>query len=69
MNISHQHGCTGTGFYRRFQPHSNISGDVLLHKPPGSAANHTVPCCLAAFKMTEGNTALTASSWGKMAYG
>ncbi|KAF6163574.1 hypothetical protein GIB67_022139 [Kingdonia uniflora] len=47
---------------------SNITGDVQLHKPPGSAVYLTEPCCLTASKMTEGNTALIASSQGKKAY-
>ncbi|KAF6167753.1 hypothetical protein GIB67_033961 [Kingdonia uniflora] len=58
----------GTRFNRRLQPYSNITGDVQLHKPPGSAADLTEPCCLTASLMTEGNTALKASSRGKKAY-
>ncbi|KAF6134903.1 hypothetical protein GIB67_002304 [Kingdonia uniflora] len=40
--------CTRTGFNRRIRPYSNISGDVQLHKPPGSAAYLIEPCYLAA---------------------
>ncbi|KAF6156498.1 hypothetical protein GIB67_011299 [Kingdonia uniflora] len=69
MYISLQYGYTGTGFNWRFQPYSNILGEVQLHKPPGSPANLTAPCCIAASEMTEGNIALTASSQGKKAYG
>ncbi|KAF6148341.1 hypothetical protein GIB67_025560 [Kingdonia uniflora] len=67
--ISLQRGCTGTGFNKKFQPYFNISGDVQLHKPPVSAAGLTDPCYFATSLMTKGNTALTASSRGKKAYG